>query len=168
MRALTILTILAGAAVLAGCGDDSDDETESARVALHNDFNNEEFERRPPWIICESHYNGTEFGAIPIGETSERKEVSPGLGYVYLVAAWDDPSCAAENCLPIASRQEEEVVPGQTRTIALNVPNHQGPCPPEGVQPIPQQLYDRILELWPEYGFLPYEQRTENPECLSE
>jgi hypothetical protein len=36
------------------------------------------------------------------------------------------------------------------------------------VEPIPQALYDRILELWPEYGFLPYEQRTENPECLAE
>jgi hypothetical protein len=67
--------------------------------------------------------------------------------------------------LPLASRQEEEVVPGQVRTIALNAPNHQGPCPPEGIEPIPESLYDRILELWPEYGFEPYASRTENAQC---
>ena len=167
MRTPNMISILTVAAMLVGCGDDNGG-TENAWVALKNDFNNESFERRPPWTICESYYRGTEFGAIAIGETSKQKEVSPGLGYVYMVAAWDDPTCASDNCLPIASRQEEEVVAGQTRTIAVNMPNHQGPCPPEGVQPIPQELYEEILELWPGYDFLPYDQRTENPECLSE
>ena len=168
MRILMTISILTAGTMLVGCGDGDDDGSESAWVELENDFDNEEFERRPPWTICESYYGGVEFGTIPIGETSEQKEVSPGLGYVYMVAAWDDPTCASDNCLPIASRQEEEVVAGQTRTIAVNMANHQGPCPPEGVQPIPQELYEEILELWPDYDFLPYQQRTENPECLSE
>jgi hypothetical protein len=84
------------------------------------------------------------------------------------VAAWDDPTCAPENCLPIASKNEEEVVAGQSRTIAINMPNHQGPCPPEGVPPIPEDQYNRILALWPKYAFKPYEQRAENTECLSD
>jgi hypothetical protein len=168
MRLFPMALTLFATSALIGCGDDDSSGDETARVALQNDFNNDSFDRMPPWTICESYYRGTEFGTIGLGETSEQLEVSPGLGYVYMVAAWDDPTCTADNCLPIASRQEEETVPGQTRTIAINVPNHQGPCPPEGVEPIPQGLYDRILELWPQYGFLPYDQRKENPECLSE
>ena len=74
---------------------------------------------------------------IGLGQTSTQKEVTPGLDHVLLVAAYGDATCAAENCLPIASKNEEEVVSGQQRTIALNMPNHQGPCPPEGVAPIP-------------------------------
>ena len=164
-RAVALIPVL----LVIGCGDGGgDDETDNATVSLRNDFENPEFDRMPPWTICEAHYGGAEFGTIGLGETSEPQEVSPGLDYVYMVAAWDDPSCTPENCLPIASRQEEEVVPGRTRTIAINVANHQGPGPPENVEPIPQTLYERILELWPEYGFLPYEQRTENPECLAE
>ena len=150
--------------LLSACSDDSE-ELGSATVAIHNDFNNDEFERKPPWTICKAYYGGVEFDSVGIGETGEKKEVAAGLDYVLMIAAWDDPSCAKEHALPIASRNEEEVVEGQDRTISINVPNHQGPCPPEGVQPIPQDLYERILELWPEYGFLPYDQRTENPQC---
>ena len=168
MKSWRLVIALTPTLLLGGCGDGSDDESETATISLRNDFDNPEFDRMPPWTICEAYYGGTDFGTVGIGETSQPLTVSPGLDYVYMVAAWDDPSCTPENCLPIASRQEEEVVPGQTRTIAINVPNHQGPCPPEGVEPIPQRLYESILELWPEYGFLPYGQRTENPECLDE
>ncbi|MFW5739061.1 MAG: hypothetical protein ACOC1F_01710 [Myxococcota bacterium] len=146
---------------LAACSDDAE-ETGSTTVAIENDFDNDEFDRKPPWTICEAHYGGADFGKVEIGQRSESKPVTPGIGYVYMVAAWNDPTCAKEHALPIASRNEEEVVEGQSRTIFINLPNHQGPCPPEGVQPIPQELYDRILELWPEYGFLPYDQRTDN------
>ena len=95
-------------------------------------------------------------------------EADAGLDYVLMVCAWEDPSCAAEHCLPIASKNEEETIAGQERTIVINVPNHQGPCPPEalGIPPVPQDLYDQILDLWPEYGFKPYAERTENPQCL--
>jgi hypothetical protein len=48
----------------------------------------------------------------------------------------------------------------------MNMANHQGPCPPEGVAPIPEAVYDRIIALWPEFNFLPYAQRTQNTECL--
>ncbi len=142
------------------------DEGGTALVTLHNDFDNPALDFQPRWTICESSYLGVEFGHVDIGETSAEQEVTPGLDNVLMVAAWDDPTCAPKNCLPIASRNEEEVVDGQTRTISINLPNHQGPCPPEGVQPIPQRLYDRILELWPEYGFKTYDQKTENTQCL--
>jgi hypothetical protein len=148
--------------VLAGC----EEEAQVAYVTLHNDFDNPEMAFNPPWTICESYYGGASFGKIGIGEMSEEKEVEPGIGYALFVAAWDDPECNIENCLPIASRNEEEVVPDQHRTISINMPNHQGPCPPEGVSPIPRDLYDRILDLWPEYGFLPYDQRTDNTQCI--
>ncbi|MFO8071350.1 MAG: hypothetical protein R6V85_05700 [Polyangia bacterium] len=150
-------------AYVTGC--DSEDEG-SATVQIENDFDNPEMDFQPPWTICESSYLEVQFGTIDIGESSAEQEVVPGLDYVLMVAAWDDPNCAPENCLPIASKNEEEVVDGQTRTIEINLPNHQGPCPPEGVPPIPQEQYDRILALWPEYGFEPYEQKTENAQCL--
>ena len=146
-----------------GCGNE---EEELAFVQIQNDFNNPEMDRQPPWTICESSYLDVEFGVVGIGETSDEQEVIPGLDNVLMVAAWDDPTCAPEHCLPIASKNEEEVVDGQRRTIAINVPNHQGPCPPEGVQPIPQGLYERILALWPDYEFKPYDERTENTQCL--
>jgi hypothetical protein len=154
------------AAVLAGWAAACTEEEGTALVTLHDDFDNPEMSFQPPWTICESSYLGVEFGKIGIGELSAEQEVVPGLDYVLMVAAWDDPDCNPEHCLPIASKNEEEVVDGQSRTIAINLPNHQGPCPPEGVQPIPEDLYDRILELWPEYGFKPYAERTENPQCL--
>jgi hypothetical protein len=150
-----------------GCSS-SDDEAPEATVKLKNDFNNEEMAYQPPWTICESSYQGVEFGELEIGETSEAKTVDPGLDYVLMVAAWDDPSCSKENCLPIATKSEEEVVDGQSRTIAINMPNHQGACPPEGVAPIPKAQYERILKLWPEYDFKSYAERTENTECLPE
>jgi hypothetical protein len=148
---------------LPSCGE----EEGTALVRIKNDFNNPETpEPRPPWTICESSYRGVSFGKILIGETSAELEVAPGLDHVLMVAAWDDPDCNPENCLPIATRNEEETVDGQSRTIAVSKPNHQGPCPPEGIQPIPQELYDRILALWPGYGFEPYDRRTENTECV--
>ena len=155
-------------ALVVACESESDEE-EAAMVRIKNDFNNAKIEGfQPPWTICEASYLDTALGKIAIGETSAEKEVSPGLDYVLMVAAWDDPTCAPENCLPIASKNEEEAVDGQSRTIAINMPNHQGPCPPEGVPPIPQAQYERILVLWPKYNFKPYEQRAENTECLSD
>ena len=147
----------------AGCEDDED---AVAYVSIFNDFNNEEMDYQPQWTICESSYLGVEFGGIDLDATSAEEEVEPGMDYVLMVAAWADPTCAPENCLPIASKNEEEVVDGQTRTIDINLANHQGPCPPEGVQPIPQAQYDRILELWPDYDFKAYDERTENTQCL--
>jgi hypothetical protein len=155
-----------GAALLtcaAGCG--TEDEG-TAFVQIENDFDNPEMAFQPPWTICESSYLGVEFGKVATGATSAEQQVIPGLDYVLMVAAWDDPTCAKESCLPIASKNEEEVVDGQTRTIAINLPNHQGPCPPQGVQPIPREQYDRILTSWPEYSFEPYDQRTSNTQCL--
>lgn len=147
---------------MSGCVDDSEGW---ATVSLHNDFNNPELAFQPPWTICESYYLGVEFGRIGIGETSVGQQVTPGLDFVLMVAAWDDPECDPRHCLPIASKNEEEVVDGQTRTIGISLPNHQGPCPPEGVPPIPEVTYERIRELWPEYGFKPYDGRRENLQC---
>lgn len=157
------VAVLAVLGAAAGCVQADE---EQALVRLHNDFDNPETPFQPPWTICESSYLGVEFGHVDIGEQSEELAVAPGLDVVLMVAAWEDPTCAAENCLPIASRNEEEVVDGQARTIAINMPNHQGPCPPEGVPPIPEETYERIRALWPEYGFLPYARRSENPQCL--
>lgn len=142
----------------------NDEDSEIAYVRLHNDFDNPDLPN-PPWTICKAYYNGTFFDKVEIGEIGEEFKVEAGLGYVYMILAWDDPDCNPEHCLPVASRNEEEVVPGQDRTIVLNLPNHQGPCPPQGVEPIPEELYNTILELWPEYGFEPYENRKENPQC---
>lgn len=147
----------------AGCGGEGDG---TALVQIKNDFDNPAIDVQPPWTICRSSYLGVAFGTIGIGETSETREVVPGLDHVLMVGAWDDPTCAPERCLPLASRNEEEVVDGQTRIVSINMPNHQGPCPPEGVQPVSRELYERILQLWPEYDFKPYDQRLENPKCL--
>ena len=154
-------------AISVGCADDEEEDA-VAQVRIKNDFNNAELDYQPPWTICSASYLGVKFGKLDLGETSAEKEVAPGLDYILMVAAWDDPTCAPENCLPIASKNEEEVVDGQTRTIAVNMPNHQGPCPPEGVPPIPEETYNRIRALWPKYDFKPYDERTENTECLSD
>ena len=153
-------------AFLAGAIGCEEEDKGVAVVQIENDFDNPEMDFQPLWTICESSYLDVDFGKIAIGETSEEHDVTPGLDYVLMVAAWDDPTCALENCLPIASKNEEEVVNGQTRTIAINLPNHQGPCPPEGIEPIPEEIYNRILDLWPDYGFNPYSERTENEQCL--
>ncbi len=167
MKRITIVLVLlvlhSASLFLAAC-----ESEEKAIVSIKNDFNNPTMDRKPPWTICESYYLGVQFGKILLGETSPKQEVTPGADYVLMVAAWDDPDCKPENCLPLASKNLEEVVDGQERTIAINAPNHQGPCPPEGVPPIPQEQYDRILALWPQYNFKPYDQRTENTECLPE
>ncbi|HCF57008.1 MAG TPA: hypothetical protein DFS52_03300 [Myxococcales bacterium] len=156
--------LLAAAFVLssAACGGE---EQAPARVSIKNDFANPEMARNPPWTICKAAFQGVDFGKIAIDATSEEKEVEPGLDYVLMVAAWDDPDCDPAHALPIASKNEEEVVPGQRRTIAINMPNHQGPCPPEGVAPIPEAVYERIRERWPELGFKAYAERTLNPQC---
>lgn len=156
--------VLVGALLVAGAGCGS--ESDVAYASIKNDFNNAEMSFQPPWTICRSSYLGVDFGAIPLDTTSPEKEVTPGLDYVLMVAAWKDPTCAAASALPIASKNEEEIVAGQHRSIAINLASHQGSCPPEGVAPIPQTAYDRILALWPEFGFLPYDQRTQNAECL--
>ncbi len=158
----TLLVLVLVSFAAAGCGGDSED---LAYVILHNDFDNPEMEFNPPWTVCQSSYMGVQFGEIQIGEKSVELEVPPGVDNVLMVLAWDDPDCNPENCLPVASRNEEEVVVDQERTISINMPNHQGPCPPEGVQPIPEELYNRILEMYPEYEFLPYDRRTENTQC---
>lgn len=162
-----VALVMAGAFLVVlpiGCGSDSEDP---AKVRIENDFDNTTFERQPPWTICDASYGGAFWTDIGIGETSEPAEATPGLDHVLMVAAWEDPTCAPEHCLPLASKNEEETIAGQERTIVINVPNHQGPCPPEalGIEGIPQDLYDRILELWPDYGFLPYAQRRQNPQC---
>lgn len=153
--------VLAAALGLPACSDDGG----SATVQIHNDFDNPQMDRQPPWTICESSYLDVEFGAVPWGGRSAPQEVPAGLGPVLMVAAWDDPDCPPEHCLPLASKNEEEVVDGQVRTIALNLPNHQGPCPPEGIEPIPRERYEQIRTLWPAYGFFPYDQRADNPQC---
>ena len=151
-------------ALLQAC--EADDDNATASVQIKNDFNNPEMDYQPPWTICQSAYMGVEFGQIRTGQTSSMEKVTTGIDYVLMVAAWNDLTCAPENCLPIASKNQEEVVDGQTRIININMPNHQGPCPPEGVQPVPAAQYNRILALWPEYDFLPYAQRAQNAQCL--
>lgn len=144
----------------------NNEDSALATVQIQNDFNDPQITGfQPPWTLCKSSYRGIDFGKIDIGATSAARSVSAGLDYVLMVAAWDDPTCNPANCLPIASKNEEEVVAGQSRTIAIGMPNHQGPCPPEGVPPIPETQYNRILQLWPEYGFRSYGERTLNTQC---
>ena len=149
--------------VLNSCGDDEDDV---AFASIKNDFNNPQMDFQPPWTICKSSYLGIEFGSLAPGETSNEHKVVPGLDYVLMVAAWDDPTCSPSASLPIASREEEEIVEGQHRTLSISLPNHQGSCPPEGVAPIPESLYNRILDLWPDFGFQSYANRTQNSQCV--
>ena len=137
----------------------------TATVSIKNDFNNPQMSYKPQWTICESSYLGVQFGKILLDATSTAQKVSPGLDYVLMVAAWQDPTCNPAKCLPIASKKEEETVDGQTRTIYINMANHQGPCPPEGVSPIPEAQYNEILQLWPSYNFKPYAERTQNTQC---
>ena len=144
--------------LLAACGGE---DPRTATVSLRNDFG-----ATPPWTVCQAWYNGVAFDRVPPGATSAPREVQAGLGPVYLVGAWADPDCRPEHCLPLATRNDEEVVPGQQRTISLTMQNHQGPCPPEGVAPIPEALYGKVLALWPQYGFRPYAERTTNPQCV--
>ncbi|MDD5222640.1 MAG: hypothetical protein PHE84_01505 [bacterium] len=153
--------MLAVLVAVVGCGSDKG----SATVSIKNDFNNASMAYQPPWTICESSYLGVQFGKILLGETSAEQKVTPGLDYVLMVASWNDTTCAKEHCLPLATKAEEEVVDGQTRTIAINMANHQGPCPPTGVEPIPEAQYDRILALWPAYDFKSYPERITNTQC---
>jgi hypothetical protein len=159
------LLVVAALAPLVACSSNDDDKSATATVSIKNDFNNADMAYQPPWTICESYYLAQQFGKIGLGATSDAMKVVPGLDYVLMVAAWDDTSCNPKNALPLASAHEEEIVNGHTRTIALNMMNHQGPCPPEGVEPIPEAQYNRILALWPSYNFKPYAQKTENAEC---
>ncbi len=164
-RNVAALLALAAVPLGAACSS-SDNGSEVAHVQLKNDFNNPQIKGfQPPWTICKSSFQGVEFGKIESGMSSDAREVPAGLDYVLMVAAWDDPTCDPARSLPIASKVKEEVVSGQTRTIAVGMTNHQGPCPPEGVPPIPQEQYDRILKLWPEYDFKSYADRTHNAQC---
>ena len=165
-RTPSLLAPLAAFLLLTGLGCGGADDPEIAYASIKNDFNNPEMPKKPQWTICRSSYLGVDFGHIDLDAQSPELRVPPGLDNVLMIAAWEDPSCALEHLLPIASKNEEEILPGQHRTLYINMPNHQGPCPPEGVQPIPQTLYDRMLAMWPDLGFLPYDQRTLNPECL--
>ncbi len=158
--AAAALAALATTAGLVSC-----DAPGVAAVRIFNDFNNLTLDRHPPWTICRCNYRGAEFGKVLLGDTSVAMDVEPGLDYVLMVLAWDDTACSTQNCLPVASKFEEETVDGQERIITLNAPNHQGPCPPEGVPPIPEELYNRILALYPEYDFESYENRALNPQC---
>lgn len=148
---------------LSACGEEA---KPAALVKIKNDFNNPEMARKPQWTLCKVSYLDVDFGKIGLDETSAEKTVTPGLGYVLMVAAWEDPTCSPAKSLPIASKNEEEVVDGQSRTIAINMANHQGPCPPEGVAPIPEAQYEKIRKLWPELEFKPYAERTQNTQCL--
>ncbi len=164
-RALAPLLVLAAIPLGVACSS-SDDASDVAHVQLQNDFNDPKITGfQPPWTICKSSYQGVEFGKIEIGKTSDVLDVPAGLDYVLMVAAWDDPTCSPAKSLPIATANREEVVSGQTRTIAVAMTNHQGPCPPEGVPPIQQEQYDRILKLWPEYNFKAYADRALNSQC---
>ena len=146
-----------------GCGEV--DEEVPATVTIVNDFDNPEAAAQPPWTLCQVRYLGQDFGTIGLGEQSEPMEVEPGLGYVLMIASFGDPSCPEETALPLASRGEEEVVPGQARTITIGLPSHAGPCPPEGVPPMDEAAYEQIRQAWPDQGFEPYERRTENAGC---
>jgi hypothetical protein len=147
-----------GLAFAAGCGNDDD---APAHASIKNNFGT-----MPPWTICRSSYMGVDFGTIAIGDSSPEKQVKAGLDYVLLVGAWSDPTCSPATSLPLASNKEIEIVPGQHETITMEMANHQGPCPPEGVAPIPEAVYDRIIALWPEFNFQPYATRAQNTECL--
>jgi hypothetical protein len=154
-----LLSILAIAVGLTGCGDD----TEMAFVTLENDFDDPMFPM-PPWTICEASYGGTFFDEpLSAGDVGIEQPVEPGLDYVYMVASFGDPTCA--DPVPLATRMEEETLPGQRRTIAISVPNHQGPCPPMGVPPIPEAQYERVRELFGDYEFPPYADRLSLSLC---
>ncbi len=162
-----IVLILSCALTAFGCSS-SDSGSGVAHVQIKNNFNDPQITSfQPPWTICKSSYLGVQFGQIDLGQTSTAHDVSAGLDYVIMVAAWSDPSCSSAKSLPIASKNKEEVVSGQTRTITIAMSNHQGPCPPEGVAPIPEDQYDRILQLWPEYNFKPYADRAQNTQCAA-
>ncbi|MCL2823933.1 MAG: hypothetical protein FWD57_08080 [Polyangiaceae bacterium] len=163
---LTAVFTTALATILAASATACTSDDESAFVAISNDFDNPNAAFQPPWTICRSSYRNVEFGKLAPGDTSAELEVDPGLDFVLMVAAWNDPTCSPNASLPIASKQEEEVVDGQHRTIAIGLANHQGACPPEGVAPIPEAQYNRIVALWPDFGFLPYAERLQNQQCL--
>jgi len=136
------LTIL-GLAFAAGCG-----VTTAVRPgpASRTTSTTRPWRTKPPWTICRSSYMGVDFGTIAIGDTSPEKQVKAGLDYVMLVGAWSDPTCSPATSLPLATSTEQEIVPGQHETIAMNMATHQGPCPPEGVAPSPRQF---TIVFWP-------------------
>jgi hypothetical protein len=162
IAALALMTPLAF--LFFACGNSSI-SSDKATAAIFNDFNSTAFDFSPPWTICQSYYLGTQFGEIALGATSAKKTVDAGSDYVLMVAAWADPTCNPVNCVPIASADPQEIDPGQVETITMDVNDHQGPCPPEGVEPIPEAQYNRIAALWPSYNFYPYAQRAQAKAC---
>jgi len=137
-----------------------------AWASIKNDFNNPAMAYQPPWTICRSSYMGVDFGTIAIGDTSPEKQVKAGLDYVMLVGGHGAIPTCSPNLLALATSTEQEIVPGQHETIAMNMATHQGPCPARGSPPSPRQFTNRILALWPEFNFQPYATRTQNTECL--
>lgn len=170
MRRFSTLRVAVSIFIVTGmcsllCNATGPEKNERGTVRIKNYFNNPDNAFNPPWTIMQSSFRGVPFGKIPIGDTTEAKTVEPGLDYVLMVASWNDTSGDPAHCLPIASKIKEEVVEGQTRTIVIQLTNHQGPCPPEGVQPIPEAQYEQIRQLWPEYNFKPYADRANNLQC---
>ncbi|HJL42046.1 MAG TPA: hypothetical protein RMG48_12155 [Myxococcales bacterium LLY-WYZ-16_1] len=138
---------------------------DAAVASIRNGFDDPSADRQPPWTFCETRYNGVDFGRIAFGAESEAREVQPGFDFVLMVASFGDPGCPMATVLPLASRVREETVAGQRRTITIDLPNHQGPCPPMGIQPLPEETYERIRSLWPEFEFEPYASRADNGGC---
>jgi hypothetical protein len=145
---------------LLACGGE-----DAAVVSIRNGFDDPSADRQPPWTFCETLYNGVDFGRIEFGAESEAREVQPGFDFVLMVASFGDPGCPTATVLPLASRVREETVAGQRRTITIDLANHQGPCPPMGIQPLPEETYERIRSQWPEFEFEPYDSRADNGGC---
>jgi hypothetical protein len=166
LNALAVSLLATAGTLAGGCGDDG---AEPALVAIENDFDNPTFDAQPPWTLCDAWFQGTYFGRIPRGERSELLEVEPGVGLVFMVASFADPDCNDDNLLPLATVMDEEALAGVERTVFINLPNHRGPCPPRmDVPMISEESYNRVLELFPDAPFEPYERRTENTQCQDE
>ena len=98
-------------------GDDA-----PALVSLKNDFNNPAAPAQPPWTICHASYGGVVFDKVLLGQTSAARSVPAGLAPVLMVGAWADPDCKPERCLPLATKIDEETLPGQQRPGTVGYP----------------------------------------------
>lgn len=148
-----------------GCSGSNHDDVTTATVRLRNDLAVPDAAPQV-WTVCRSSFLGVDFGTIDARGNSPPRTVEPGLDYVLTIAALNDPQCDATNALPLASVRQEGVVDGQSRTIAINAGGYQSPCASGTTGPMAKPAYDRIVALWPEYGFLPYDRLGENAACL--